>query len=125
MMFILGKKGTKRCISGEQWNRDLREGFIHAVIISPCIRNELQLTFYVNETTRDLHGRLSRDGEHIIEFHPQYFNNPETVTSTLESEHDKTNTLICQPSEFYYQSGHPQSLFSLRQSEESGSLSNH
>ena len=46
--------------------------------------------------------------EHIIEFHPQYLNNPETVTSTVESEHDKTNTMICRPSEFYYQPVHPQ-----------------
>ena len=28
-----------------------REGLIHAVIISPCIRKKLQLTFYANETT--------------------------------------------------------------------------
>ena len=57
--------------------------------------------------------------KYIIELHPQYLNNPETVTSTVESEHDKTNTLICRPSEFYYQPGHPQRLISLRPSEES------
>ena len=35
------------------------------------------------------------------------------------NEHSwKTNTLICRPSEFYYQPGHPQSLISLRPSEE-------
>ena len=64
---------------------------IHAVIISPFIRKELQLTFYANETISPLHGRLSKDGKHIIDFHPQHVNNPETVTGTVESEHDKTN----------------------------------
>ena len=112
---VTGNRGTKVFI--------LREGLIHAVIISPCkelqLQKELQLTFYANETTSPLHGRFSREGEHIIEFHPQYFDNPETVTSTVESEHDKTNTLICQFSEFYYQFRHPQSLISLRPSEES------
>ena len=58
-------------------------------------------------------------------FHSRYLKNPETVTSTVESEHDKTNTLFCRPSEFYYQSGHPQCLISLRPLEESGSLANH
>ena len=61
----------------------------------------------------------------MIEFNPQYLNNPETVTSTVESEHDKTNTFICRPSEFYYQPGHPHSWISLRSSEESGSLAKH
>ena len=55
------------------------------------------MTFYANETTSPLHGRLCRDGE---ETHPQYLNNPETFTSIVESEHDKINTLICRPSEF-------------------------
>ena len=45
----------------------------------------------------------------LIEFYPQYLNNPETVSSTVESEHDKTNTLIYRSSEFNYQPGHPQS----------------
>ena len=72
---------------------------MHA-LISRFIRKELQLTFYANKTTGPLHGRLGRDGEHIIEFHPPYLNNPETVTSTVESEHNKTNTLIYRPSEF-------------------------
>ena len=58
---------------------------MHALIISPFIRKELQLTFYANETTSLLHDRLSRNGEHIIVFHPQYLNNPETVTSTVEN----------------------------------------
>ena len=53
-------------------------------------------------------------GEHSIDFYPQCFNNPETVMSTVESEHDKTNTMTCAASKFYYQSGHPQSLISLR-----------
>ena len=48
--------------------------------------------------------RFSHGEAHIIEFHPQYFNNPETVTSTVESEHDKINTSICLLSEFYYHS---------------------
>ena len=61
---------------------------MHALVISPFVRKELQLTFYENETVSLLHGRLSREGEHI-EFHPQYLNNPETVTSTAESENDK------------------------------------
>ena len=56
---------------------------MHALIISPLIL-QLQLTFYANETTSLLHGRLSRDEEHIIEFHPQYLNNPETGASTVE-----------------------------------------
>ena len=58
--------------------------------------------------------------EHSLDFYPQCFNNPETVTSTVESEHDKTNTMTCAASKLYYQSGHPQSLTSLRRpSEES------
>ena len=76
-----------------------REGLLHA-LISPFI-------FYANETTSPLHDRFCRDGE--IEFHRQYFSNAKTVTSTVVSQHDKTNTLICRPSEFYYQPGHRQS----------------
>ena len=76
------------------------------------------MTFYAKETTSPLHGRFCRDGEHIIELHPEYLNNPEAVTSTVESEHDKTNTFICWPSEFC-QYGNPQTLTSLRLSEES------
>ena len=34
------------------------------------------MTFHANLTTSPLHGRLSRDGEHIIEFQSQYVNNP-------------------------------------------------
>ena len=52
---------------------------MHALIISPFIRKELQLAIYANDATSLLHGRLSRDGEYIIEFHPQYLNNLETV----------------------------------------------
>ena len=85
---------------------------MHAMIISPFIRKELELTFYVNETTSLWHGRLSRDGEHIIEFHPQY------LTRDGYEHSWKTNTLICRPSEFYYQPGRPQSLISLCPSEE-------
>ena len=53
---------------------------------------------FANETTSLLHGRC-RDGEHIIDFHPQYLNYPESVTRKVESEHDilipdKSNTLI-------------------------------
>ena len=33
---------------------------------------------------------------------------------TIESEHDKINTMTCVASELYYQPGHPQSLISLR-----------
>ena len=67
-----------------------------------------------------VHGRPCKEEEHSIAFYPQCFNNPETATSTVESEHDKTNTMICAASELYYQSGHPQSLTSLRRpSEES------
>ena len=65
------------------------------LIVSPFIRKELQLTFYANAATRPLHGRPCRDGEHIIEFHPQYLNKPETVTSTVESEHNKTKPTHC------------------------------
>ena len=57
---------------------------MHALIISPFKQKELQLAIYENEATSLLHGRLSRDGEYIIEFHPQYLNNLETVTSTVE-----------------------------------------
>ena len=96
---IFRNKRTMRFISVEQGNRYLREGLMHAFIISPFKRKELQLTFYANATTHDLHGRLCRNGEHI-ELYLQYLNNSETVTSTVESEHDKTNTLICRPSEF-------------------------
>ena len=45
----------------------------------------------MNETTGHVHGKLYREGEDIIEFHPQYFNNHKTVTSTVELEHSKTN----------------------------------
>ena len=79
---------------------------------------------FSNETISPLHGRC-RDGEHIIDFRPQYLNYPESVTSTAESEHDRSNTLICPPSEVYYQPWHPQCLICLRPSEESGSLANH
>ena len=91
---------------------------MRALIISPFIRKELQLTFYANETTSPSHGRLCIHGE----LHPHYLNNPETVTSTVESEYDKTNTLICRPSEVFISLGR---MFSLRPSEESGSLANH
>ena len=74
---------------------------MHVLIISPFIRKELQLMFYANETTSLLHGRLCRD----VELQPDYFNNPETVTSIVESEHDKTNKLICRPSEFFISQG--------------------
>ena len=36
---------------------------MRALKISPFIRKELQLTFYANETTGPLHGRVCRDGE--------------------------------------------------------------
>ena len=49
---------------------------MRVLIISPFTRKKLQLTFYANETTSPLHGRLCRDGEHIIDFHPQYLHNP-------------------------------------------------
>ena len=61
---------------------------------------------------------------HIIEFHPQYLKDPETIKRTVESEHDKTNTIICRHSECNYQPGHPKGLISPRPSEESGSLAN-
>ena len=53
----------------------------------------------------------------------EYLNNPETVTSTVELDHNKTNTLNCRPSEFCYQPG--QRLISLRLSEESRIFANH
>ena len=55
---------------------------MHALIRSPFIRKEQQLTFYANET---LHGGLCKDGE----LYTQYLNNPEMVTSTVEAEHEK------------------------------------
>ena len=91
---------------------------MHALITSPFIRRELQLPFYANETTSPVYGRYCREGEHSIDFYLQCFNNPETVMSTAESEHDKTNTMTCVTSELYYQSGHPQSLLSLRRPSE-------
>ena len=72
-ILISVSRRTKRFISGEQSNRYLREGLMYALLISPFTRKELQLTFYAKETTSPLHGRLCRDGEHIVEFHPQYF----------------------------------------------------
>ena len=96
-------------------------------MISAFTRRELQLSFYANETTSTVHliharvhGRPCKEEEHSIDFYPRCFNNPEMVTSTGESEHDKTSTLTCAASELYYQPGHPQSLTSLRRlSEES------
>ena len=87
---------------------------MYALMIIAFVRRELQLSFYANETANPVHGRHCREGDHSIEFHPQCFKNPETVTSTVESEHDKTNTMTCTASELYYQPGHPQSLIRLR-----------
>ena len=70
---------------------------MHALIISPFIWRDLPLSFYANETTSSLHGRPCRD------LYPQCFNNPETVTtvtSRVESEHNKTNTTTCALSEY-------------------------
>ena len=68
---------------------------MYALMISAFIRRELQLSFYANETTSPVHGRPCIEGEHSIDFYPQCFNNPETVTSTVESVHDETNTMTC------------------------------
>ena len=65
---------------------------MYAFMISAFVRRELQLSFYANETSSPVHGILCREGERSIEFYPQCFKNPETVTSTPESEHVKTNT---------------------------------
>ena len=64
---------------------------MHALIISPFIRRQLQLSFYANETTNPVHGRPWIEGEQSIDFYPQCFNNPETITSTFESTHDKAS----------------------------------
>ena len=87
---------------------------MYALMIIAFVRRELQLSFYANETTSPVHGRPCREGEHRKEFYTQCFKNPETVTSTVESEHDKTSTMTCTASEIYYQPGHPQSLIHLR-----------
>ena len=65
---------------------------MHALIISHFIRKELQLTFYANETTSLLHGRLSRDGEYIIEFHPQYLDNPRRLRAQFKNQHIDLST---------------------------------
>ena len=70
---------------------------MHAIIFSPFLRRELQLTVYANETTSSIHSRSCREGEHSIDVYPQCFNNPETVT--VVSEQDKINTMTCAPSE--------------------------
>ena len=71
-ILILGDRGTKGFIYGKQENRYPWEGIMHVLIISPFIRKEQQLTFYANETST-LHGRLSRDREHIYyRFHPDH-----------------------------------------------------
>ena len=96
-------------------------------MISAFTQRELQLSFFANETTSTVYlvhakvyGKPCKEEEHSIDFYPQCFNNTKTVTSTGESEHDKTNTMSCVASALYYQSGHPQSLTSLRRpSEES------
>ena len=41
---------------------------MHALIISPFIQKELQLTFYANETTSTLHCSICSDGEHILKY---------------------------------------------------------
>ena len=62
----------------------------------------------------------------VVDFaETEYLNNTETVTSTVELDHDKINTLNCRPSEFCYQPGHPQRLISLHLSEENRILANH
>ena len=68
---------------------------MYALMISSFVRRELQLSFYANETTSPVHGIPCGEGERSIEFYPQCFKNPETVTSTVESEHDITNTMTC------------------------------
>ena len=103
---------------------------MHALMISARTQREFQLSFHANETTSTVylvHARVHVHWkpckeEHTcsIDLYPQCFNNPDTVTSTVESEHDKTNIMTCEASELYYQPGHPQSLTSLRRpSEES------
>ena len=87
---------------------------MYAFMISAFVRRELQMSFYANGTTSPVHGIPCREGERSIEFYPQCFKNPETVTSTAESEHVKTNTMTCTARELFYQPWHPQSLVRLR-----------
>ena len=90
---------------------------MHALMISAFTQRELQLSEAGFHSR--VHGRPCKE-EHSIDIYPQCFNNPETVTSTVESEHNKTNTMTCAASKLFYQPGHPQSLTSLRRpSEES------
>ena len=86
---------------------------MYALMIGAFVRRELQLSFYANKTTSPVHGIPCREGERSIEFYPQCFKNPETVTSTVESEHDKTYTMTCTARELSYQPLHPQSLVRL------------
>ena len=65
---------------------------MYALMISAFEWRELQLSFYANETSL-AHGIPCREGESTIKFYPQCFKNPEMVASTVESEHDKTNTM--------------------------------
>ena len=87
---------------------------MYALMISTFVRRELQLSFYANKTTCPVHGIPCREGECSIELYLQCFENPETVTSTVESEHDKTNTMTCTAHELCYQPWHPQSQVRLR-----------
>ena len=87
---------------------------MYTLIISPFVLRELQLSFYANKTTSPVHSRPCRERERSIEFYPQCFKNPKTVTNTVESGHDKTNKITCTASELYYQPGHPQSLIRFR-----------
>ena len=45
----LGEQGNKAIYFREQGNGHLRKDLMHALIISPFIRKELQLTFNANE----------------------------------------------------------------------------
>ena len=100
-IFILGNSGKKAIYFRGTREQVPSECLMRALISSPFIRKELQLTFYANETTSLLYGRICRDDE----LHPQYLNNPETVKSTVESVCDKTNILICRPSEVFISLG--------------------
>ena len=73
---------------------------MYALMISAFVRRELQLSFYANETTGPVHGVPCREGERSIEFYPQCFKKPRDVTITVESEHDKTNTMTCTPANY-------------------------
>ena len=69
---ILGNRDHKkwRFWFWATWETRPWDGLMHALIISPFIRRELQLSFYAKETKSPVHGRPCREGEHSIDFYP-------------------------------------------------------